>query len=113
MGEECGTFAHGDLHQRDSRPHELCTAVNQTLLICSTRDTEAQQLAGEVEPEPEPEGEEEHHHLWVPREDAEWDFKTGVCEFKLHIEKEDDDEEEGSTLKRKRKNPKNKKMKKV
>ena len=25
--EECGTFAHGDLHQRDSRPHELCTEV--------------------------------------------------------------------------------------
>ena len=25
--EECGTFAHGDLHQRDSRPHQLCTEV--------------------------------------------------------------------------------------
>ena len=72
--------------------------MNQTLLICSTRDTAAQQLAGEMEPEPEPdagaetaeprearhEGDgEHHHHLWVPREDAEWDFKTGVCEFKL------------------------------
>merc|ERR1719340_79564 len=120
--EECGTFAHGDLHQRDSRPHELCTEVNQTLLICSTRDTEAQQLAGEAEPEPEPEagaeprearheGEGEHHHLWVPREDAEWDFKTGVCEFKLHIEKEDEEEEEeGSTLKKKRKKVEKKRM---
>ena len=31
--EECGTFAHGDLHQRDSRPHELCTEVGPSLSI--------------------------------------------------------------------------------
>ena len=63
--------------------------------ICSTRDTDKVMPSEMVEEdeetaaaEPRHEGhhhdEEDHEHkMYTPREDAEWEFKTGTCVFRL------------------------------
>ena len=63
--------------------------------ICSTRDTDKVMPSEMVEEdeetaaaEPRHEGhdhdEEDHEHkMYAPREDAEWEFKTGTCVFRL------------------------------
>ena len=70
--------------------------VNVTMNICSTRDTDkvmpSEMVEGDEETaaaaEPRHEGhdhnEEDHEHkMYAPREDAEWEFKTGTCVFRL------------------------------
>ena len=79
--------------------------VNVTLNICSTRDTDKVKVLKEeeemgrteqtvaiqnpVEPRHEDhEHEHDHEHekqhkMYTPREDAEWEFKTGTCVFRL------------------------------
>ena len=62
--------------------------MNVTISVCTTRDTEVlESMEEEDEDEAEPrhdDDEEDHDHdVYVPKEDAEWDFKTGTCVFKL------------------------------
>ena len=58
--------------------------------ICSTRDTEVMTMEGEdteeteAAAEPRHHDEEDHDHdIYTPKEEAEWDFKTGTCVFRL------------------------------
>jgi len=122
--EECGNYS--ELYQSHEKPYDLCSEVNLTMNICSTRDTDKvmpSEMVKEDEEtdaaEPRHEGhdhdEEDHEHkMYAPREDAEWEFKTGTCVFRLHMEKEESSEESseaGGRKKNKRKgDKKNKKM---
>lgn len=62
-----------------------------TISVCTTRDTEVlKSMEDDAEDVAEPRHEdgEDHHHdhdVYVPKEDAEWDFKTGTCVFKLRL----------------------------
>ena len=66
--------------------------------ICSTRDTDKVKMeemeeeadetaAAFAEPrhhEDDDHDEDHHHHkMYTPREEAEWEFKTGTCVFRL------------------------------
>ena len=58
--------------------------------ICSTRDTEVMTMESEdseeteATAEPRHHDEEDHdHEVYTPTEEAEWDFKTGTCVFRL------------------------------
>merc|ERR1711997_162894 len=120
--EECGNYS--DLYQSHQKPYDLCTEVNVTLNICSTRDTDKVKVSKEEEEmgrteqtlavqnpaeprheEHDHEHEHEHekqHKMYTPREDAEWEFKTGTCVFRLHMEKDNSDEDSGEATKKKR-----------
>jgi len=122
--EECGDYS--ELYQSNEKPYDLCSEVNVTMNICSTRDTDKVMPSEMVEEdeetaaaEPRHEGhdhdEEDHKHkMYAPREDAEWEFKTGTCVFRLHMEKEESDEESseagGRKNNKKKGAKKNKKM---
>merc|ERR1712117_901424 len=92
--EECGD-GNSTFHQSHDKPHDLCTEVNATISICTTRNTEvleSMEEDAEDEAEPRHDDDEDHDHdVYVPKEDAEWDFKTGRCVFKLSMDEEDED----------------------
>merc|ERR1711923_626845 len=99
--EECGDV-NSTFHQSHEKPHDLCTEVNVTISVCTTRDTEvlkSMEDDADDEAEPRHDDDEDHdHEVFVPKEDAEWDFKTGTCVFKLSMD--DEDEESGKDKKR-------------
>merc|ERR1712227_427068 len=104
--EECGDV-HGTFHQSHEKPHDLCNEVNVTISVCTTRDTEVlKSMEDDAEDVAEPRHEdgEDHHHdhdVYVPKEDAEWDFKTGTCVFKLSMDDEDEDNEKKKVTRKK------------
>merc|ERR1711902_77773 len=104
--EECGD-GNTTFHQSHEKPHDLCTEVNATISVCTTRDTEVlESMEDDAEDEAEPrhDDDEDHDHdVYVPKEDAEWDFKTGTCVFKLSL---DGDEEDSGKDKKRSKNKK-------
>ena len=80
------------------RNHKIffSSKVNVTMNICSTRDTDKVMALEMIEEEDEEtaaaeprhkghdHNEEDHEHkMYAPREDAEWEFKTGTCVFRL------------------------------
>jgi len=86
--EECGNYT--ELYQRLDKPYDLCSEVNVTMNICSTRDTEVMTMEGEdteeteAAAEPRHHDEEDHDHdMYTPKDEAEWDFKSGTCVFRL------------------------------
>jgi len=120
--EECGNYT--ELYQRLDKPYDLCSEVNVTMNICSTRDTEVMTMEGEdteeteAAAEPRHHDEEDHDHdMYTPKDEAEWDFKSGTCVFRLHMEEEDSDEESseanGRKKNKKKGGKKNKKMTKT
>merc|ERR1712222_255054 len=118
--EECGNYT--ELYQRLDKPYDLCSEVNVTMNICSTRDTEVMTMEGEDTEETEATAEPRHHDeddhdMYTPKDGAEWDFKTGTCVFRLHMEEEDSDEESseanGRKKNKKKGGKKNKKMTKT
>merc|ERR1712012_599943 len=98
--EDCGDV-NSTFHQSHEKPHDLCTEVNVTISVCTTRDTEvlkSMEDDADDEAEPRHDDDEDHdhdenhdHEVFVPKEDAEWDFKTGTCVFKLSMDDEDED----------------------
>merc|ERR1712029_970188 len=86
--EECGD-ASATLYQSHDKPYDLCSEVNTTINVCTTRDTEmvpapAVDVAEEVdESENEIEARHDMDAVYQPKEGAEWDFKTGTCVFRL------------------------------
>jgi len=126
--EGCGNYS--ELYQSHEKPYDLCSEVNATMNICSTRDTDKVKMeemeeeadetaAAFAEPrhhEDDDHDEDHHHHkMYTPREEAEWEFKTGTCVFRLHMEKEDSSEESSEEASDRKKNKrkgdkKNKKM---
>merc|ERR1712029_1131891 len=104
--EECGDV-NTTFHQSHEKPHDLCTEVNVTISVCTTRDTEVlKSMEDDAEDEAEPrheDGEDNYHDhdVYVPKEDAEWDFKTGTCVFKLSMDDEDEDNEKKKVTRKK------------
>jgi len=104
--EECGDV-NTTFHQSHEKPHDLCSEVNVTISVCTTRDTEVlKSMEDDAEDVAEPRHEdgEDHHHdhdVYVPKEDAEWDFKTGTCVFKLSMDDEDEDNEKKKVTRKK------------
>merc|ERR1711868_7424 len=93
--EECGDV-NSTFHQSYEKPHDLCTEVNVTISVCTTRDTE---VLKSMEDDAD-----DHHHdhdVYAPKEDAEWDFKTGTCVFKLSMDDEDEDNEKKKVTRKK------------
>merc|ERR1711983_621184 len=106
MGEkECGTW--------QSLRRAVVTSVS------STRDTDKvkiEEIADEADEtaaafaEPRHHEDDDHdeghhnHKMYTPREDAEWEFKTGTCVFRLHMEKEDSDEDSSEEASDRKKN---------
>merc|ERR550525_637258 len=83
--EECGD-GNSTFHQSHEKPHDLCTEVNATISVCTTRNTEVlESMEDDAEDEAEPRHDEDHDHdVYVPKEDAE-------CVFKLSMDEEDED----------------------
>merc|ERR1711902_445711 len=103
--EECGDD-NTTFHQSHEKPHDLCTEVNATISVCTTRDTEVLESmkddAEEDAAELRHDDDEDHDHdVYVPKEDAEWDFKTGTCVFKLSMDDEDEDNEKKKVTRKK------------
>merc|ERR1712130_597951 len=116
--EECGD-ASATLYQSHDRPYDLCSEVNTTINVCTTRDTEmvpatTVDVAEEVdESENEIEARHDMDEVYQPKEGAEWDFKTGTCVFRLSMEHEEGEEDHDHEHSRKKKNKKNKKVNKA
>merc|ERR1712233_143684 len=112
--EECGD-ASATLYQSHDKPYDLCSEVNTTINVCTTRDTEmvpatTVDVAEEVdESENEIEARHDMDEVYQPKEGAEWDFKTGTCVFRLSMEHEEGEEDHDHEHSRKKKN-KNKKV---
>merc|ERR1712209_348899 len=102
--EECGNV-NSTFHQSHEKPHDLCSEVNATISVCTTRDTEvlkSMEDDADDEAEPRHDDDEDHdHEVFVPKEDAEWDFKTGTCVFKLSMDDEDEDNEKKKVTRKK------------
>merc|ERR1712233_257852 len=113
--EECGD-ASATLYQRHDKPYDLCSEVNTTINVCTTRDTEmvpatAVDVDEDVdESENEIEARHDMDEVYQPKEGAEWDFKTGTCVFRLSMEHEEGEEDHDHEHSRKKKNKKNKKV---
>merc|ERR1712130_42760 len=116
--EECGD-ASATLYQSHDKPYDLCSEVNTTINVCTTRDTEmvpatTVDVAEEVdESENEIEARHDMDEVYQPKEGAEWDFKTGTCVFRLSMEHEEGEEDHDHEHSRKKKNKKNKKVNKA
>merc|ERR1712064_113872 len=116
--EECGD-ASATLYQSHDKPYDICSEVNTTINVCTTRDTEmvpatAVDVAEEVdESENEIEARHDMDEVYQPKEGAEWDFKTGTCVFRLSMEHEEGEEDHDHEHSRKKKNKKNKKVNKA
>merc|ERR1712183_865803 len=61
---------------REEKPSELCTEVNSSLCVCSTRNTVTRDGETQVE------------------DDAEWSFKCGTCELRLVFDEKENGEKE-------------------
>merc|ERR1712233_74967 len=113
--EECGD-ASATLYQSHDKPYDLCSEVNTTINVCTTRDTEmvpatAVDVDEDVdESENEIEARHDMDEVYQPKEGAEWDFKTGTCVFRLSMEHEEGEEDHDHEHSRKKKNKKNKKV---
>merc|ERR1719480_498560 len=59
-----------------------------------------------AEPRRHEDDDHDHQKMYTPREDAEWEFKTGTCVFRLHMEKEDSDEDSSEEASDRKKNKK-------
>merc|ERR1711988_114840 len=57
--EECGNYT--ELYQRHNKPYDLCSEVNVTMNICSTRDTEVMTKESEESEDTEAAAEPRHH----------------------------------------------------
>merc|ERR1712053_68896 len=107
--EECGD-ASAILYQSHDKPYDLCSEVNTTINVCTTRDTEmvpapTVDVDEEVdESENEIEARHDMDEVYQPKEGAEWDFKTGTCVFRLSMEHEEGDEDHDHGHSRKKKN---------
>merc|ERR1712130_1061896 len=116
--EECGD-ASATLYQSHDKPYDLCSEVNTTINVCTTRDTEmvpatTVDVAEEVdESENEIEARHDMDEVYQPKEGAEWVFKTGTCVFRLSMEHEEGEEDHDHEHSRKKKNKKNKKVNKA
>merc|ERR1711945_12244 len=114
--EECGD-ASATLYQSHDKPYDLCSEVNTTINVCTTRDTEMVPAPAVDEEVDESENEIEARHdmdeVYQPKEGAEWDFKTGTCVFRLSMEHEEGEEDHDHEHSRKKKNKKNKKVNKA
>merc|ERR1712130_608775 len=116
--EECGD-ASATLYQSHDKPYDLCSEVNTTINVCTTRDTEmvpatTVDVAEDVdESENEIEARHDMDEVYQPKEGAEWDFKTGTCVFRLSMEHEEGEEDHDHEHSRKKKNKKNKKVNKA
>merc|ERR1711976_284873 len=113
--EECGD-ASATLYQSHDKPHDLCNEVNATISVCATRDTEvvaAESVETEATEEVENvEGEPRHQvgEMYQPKEDAQWEFKSGTCVFRLSMNHEEGEESHDQHQhSRKKVNKKNKK----
>merc|ERR1712233_6594 len=110
--EECGD-ASATLYQSHDKPYDLCSEVNTTINVCTTRDTEmvpatTVDVAEDVdESENEIEARHDMDEVYQPKEGAEWDFKTGTCVFRLSMEHEEGEEDHDHEHSRKKKNKKN------
>merc|ERR1712130_370088 len=111
--------ASATLYQSHDKPYDLCSEVNTTINVCTTRDTEmvpatTVDVAEEVdESENEIEARHDMDEVYQPKEGAEWDFKTGTCVFRLSMEHEEGEEDHDHEHSRKKKNKKNKKVNKA
>merc|ERR1712130_751885 len=116
--EECGDVS-ATLYQSHDKPYDLCSEVNTTINVCTTRDTEmvpatAVDVDEDVdESENEIEARHDMDEVYQPKEGAEWDFKTGTCVFRLSMEHEEGEEDHDHEHSRKKKNKKNKKVNKA
>merc|ERR1712130_694960 len=116
--EECGD-ASATLYQSHDKPYDLCSEVNTTINVCTTRDTEmvpatTVDVDEDVdESENEIEARHDMNEVYQPKEGAEWDFKTGTCVFRLSMEHEEGEEDHDHEHSRKKKNKKNKKVNKA
>merc|ERR1712233_291147 len=116
--EECGD-ASATLYLSHDKPYDLCSEVNTTINVCTTRDTEmvpatAVDMDEDVdESENEIEARHDMDEVYQPKEGAEWDFKTGTCVFRLSMEHEEGEEDHDHEHSRKKKNKKNKKVNKA
>merc|ERR1712233_174204 len=106
--EECGD-ASATLYQSHDKPYDLCSEVNTTINVCTTRDTEmvpatAVDVDEDVdESENEIEARHDMDEVYQPKEGAEWDFKTGTCVFRLSMEHEEGEEDHDHEHSRKKK----------
>merc|ERR1712210_431028 len=85
---ECGNFT--SLY-REEKPAELCTEVNSSLCVCSTRNTLTKDGETQVE------------------EDAEWSFKCGSCELRLVFDEKENGDKDKTQKKKKEKMTKSEK----
>merc|ERR1711997_82380 len=85
---ECGNFT--SLY-REEKPSQLCTEVNNTLCVCSTRNTVTRDGETQVE------------------EDAEWSFKCGTCKLRLVFDEKENEDEDRTQKKKKQKMTKSEK----
>merc|ERR1719323_2612078 len=99
--EECGDV-NSTFHQSHEKPHDLCTEVNATISVCTTRDTEVMESQTAEPRHGDDEDHDHDHEVFVPKEDAEWDFKIGSCVFKLSMDDEDDSRKEAKRSKNKK-----------
>merc|ERR1711934_959547 len=85
---DCGNYT--SLY-REEKPSELCTEVNSSLCVCSTRNTVNRDGETQVE------------------EDAEWSFKCGSCELKLVFDEKENGDKDRTQKKKKQKMTKSEK----
>merc|ERR1711915_791667 len=85
---DCGNFT--SLY-REEKPSELCTEVNSSLCVCSTRNTVTRDGETQVE------------------DDAEWSFKCGTCELRLVFDEKENGDKDRTQKKKKQKMTKSEK----